>query len=772
MNNLPRYFLRRSGSWALAAGAVVILVLAPSVFVLTQAFWPRWMAIMALAWWLPGALLVAIWRLPDLDLPLAAVLAAGLGLCWMVLVMLLLFWLAGVLALAPFLAVFEAGALALLVALRWRRPVGLVPTPPGTWRWVAALLLLAALLRLPGLGYHEFHLDEVEVLNRAAWALQGVEGALGRHTKGPGEIAIAAVVYRALGTMNEAAGRMPLGLMSVASVLAITLLGRRLFSTTAGIWAGVLLALNGFALGLSRIVQYQAALLLLSTLAVLAAWEFAQGGRARWLALAAAFSLVGVVLHYEFVFLAPALLVLAWLGWRRAPGKQPVFWTALGAGLGGGIVVAASYVPIVLDPHFAGTQRQLGTRLGVLGAFNVPFLVEMGTFYNSTYFFAGLVLLVVAGLILGWRQARRRILLLTLWFAPLLVLHLFVMDLPGTHFYLFMPSWSLLAALPLAAVTESQALRPLVRRALLGLAAIWLVVSAGYLYLLFFRQSPAYLADYEQTRVPFYWAPYGEKVPLYPRFGFPIRQGWKALGALAAWGCLEGTYATNEGLRHVDTWYLTGMDRVRFEEAPAWIFVASQVQAPHPGFDESLLEGYQRLGEVRVGGEPRIDLWGREALPVPYVVYNLETFEDAFDRLAPALEPWPDPPVQVRGVPLGDAMTLASAGLAGQTYAPGDLLHLNLVWRPELALTADYKVFVHVAGADGRPEAQWDALPCFDMARTSQWAPGERISDQILLALPKELASGDYQVLVGLYDQATGERLGGTAVPVATITVR
>lgn len=765
MQHLPR----RSNAWVLAA--VAILVLAPLVCTLTQDFWLRSIAIMALAWWLPGALLVAHWRLPSLDLPLATVLAIGLGLCWMVLLVLSLLWLAGPLDLLPCLIVFDASGVILLATLFWRRPVALEPTSPSTWRWVVVLLLLAALLRLPGLGYHELNLDEVEVLRRAAFALKGTDEALGWHTKGPGEIAIAATVYRALGTIDEVQGRLPFSLMSVASILAIALLGRRLFSTTTGVWAGVLLALNGFALGLSRLVQYQAALLLLSTLSLLAAWEFAQVGRTRWLALSAVFSLVGLVLHYEFIFLAPVLLILAWLGWRRTPDKRQVVWTSLGAGLSGGALVAASYLPIVLNPRFAQTKKQLAWRLGRLGAFNLPFFVEMGTFYNSTYYFAGLLVLVLTGLVLGWRTARRRTLLLTLWFAPLLILHLFVMDLPGTHFYLFMPSWSLCAALPLAAVTESRALRPLIRSVLLGSIAVWLALSAGYLYLLFFRQSPAYLANYEQNRVALYWAPYGKQVPIQPRLGLPLRQGWKVLGTLAEWGYLEGTYATNEQLRHV-RWYLRGLYQVGLDETPEWIFMSSRVQSPLLGFDESILEGYQLVGEVRVDGEPSIALWGREPLPVAYVAYDLEIFEDVFDHLVPALEPWPDPPIQVRESHLGDTMTLESGGLAPGTYSPGDVMHLLLVWHPEQALTVDYKVFVHMADASGQPTAQCDALPRFNTSRTCQWTLGEPVSEHILLALPGDIVHGDYQVLVGMYDGTTGERLGGRAVQMATITVR
>ena len=40
------------------------------------------------------------------------------------------------------------------------------------------------------------------------------------------------------------------------------------------------------------------------------------GVRVRWIALAGVLSLFGLVLHYEFALVAPALLWLFWLGWH------------------------------------------------------------------------------------------------------------------------------------------------------------------------------------------------------------------------------------------------------------------------------------------------------------------------------------------------------------------------------------------------------------------------------------------------------------------------
>ncbi|OUC05069.1 hypothetical protein RY27_29505, partial [Litorilinea aerophila] len=468
---------------------LAVLAISPWTLATTQALWPRWLAMMALAWWLPGVLLVLLWRLPRTDLPTVTVLALALGLCWMVLLALLAHWFPGPIGLWPLVALYAFGALALLLALARRPLLSPVPLSLPVLVSLCGLVLVAATLRLPGLGYHEFHADEVVLLRQSRRAIEGDDAALAEHTKGPGEIAVALVVYRALGTADEATARLPFALASVASVLALALLGGRLFNPTVGWVAGLLLAVNGFALGLSRIAQYQAVILLLSALSMLAAWEFSRGRERRWLLLLSTLTAFGLIFHYEFGLLAPALACLVVLGWRRARRAERgcLVNAALWGGTAGGALVAAAYVPAIVNPYFATTQGYLANRLGEIGTFNLPFLVEMGTFYNSTYFFAGLVLLAGLGSWLGWRRARLPLVVLWLWWLPFFLLYIFVVRYPGTHFYLLMESWSLLAALPLAALaTDLQGMLTWRRVAAVAVAA-WLVVSVYYLYLVFFR---------------------------------------------------------------------------------------------------------------------------------------------------------------------------------------------------------------------------------------------------------------------------------------------
>lgn len=773
----------RSGWLASAAAAGIIAsVLLTLAFTQTPGpgvIWPRWLAMMTLAWWLPGALLVALWRLPDLDAPTAVLLSLGLGLCWMMLLTLGVHWLPGPIGVWTMALTFAGGGLLLAAGLLWRPPLPIRSVDRRTWGWLAALLILAAFLRLPGLAYHEFHYDEVLVLTRAKEAIRGEDDAFARHAKGPGELAIATVVYDALGMANEGTARLPFALASIGSVLALALLARDMFAMSTaersfgsvGFWAGALLAFNGFALGLSRIVQYQAAILLLMTLAVLAGWRFAQSGRACWLALSGLLSAFGLVFHYEFGLVAPALLWLAWLGWRRAPDRPAVIKTLLFTGIGGALLVGAAYLPILLNPYAATTQNYLNTRMGSLGrTFNGAFFVEMGTFYNSIYFFAGLMGLALMGLFIGWRWNRGATLALVLWFTPFLILYLFIVQFPGTHFYLLMPAWSILAALCLAWVT-SRARPSWLRYAGLGVIILWLAVSGYYLYLMFFRQNPEYLINYASQRIPVYWAPYGEQVPQKPRFGFPIREGWKTLGVLSEWKYLNGSYASNERSRHL-RWYLGDFDRVPFDGNPDFIFVARHLQEPDPAFSPERLAGYVQVGEVRVRGEPRIAIWSRKPLPTPYVVYDAENFTGVFDGVGPTFREWPDPAPSVIEAALDERITLAQGGFAPHQIRRGKTLHVYLVWRSEQPLDRDYKLFVHLADAEGRPVAQRDGLPGLDTARTSEWRVGETFDDHVLMTIPQDIAPGDYRVLVGLYDGESGQRIGDKAIDLGAVTVR
>jgi len=784
--------------------SAAVLLLVPLLFALlpTTTLWTRLIAICLLAWWLPGMLLVRHWRLVALDLPTAGIYALALGICWLISIVLLLYWIPGPIHLWQLIGTYALGLFLLILFLPPSTPSiakgertpdqkqivnnhSTFTTPPfKVWSWLGLLLILAALMRFPGLGYHELHVDEVYVLYRAQQAIAGGTEAepdpLAIHTKGPGEITMAIPIYRALGTANEVTGRFAYALASVGSVLALALLGWRIFSFPVGIWAGILLAVNGFALGLSRIVQYQGVILLLSVTTALAAWEFAQRGDRNRLALAAILSAFGIVMHYEFTLMAPLLLVLVWQGWRRnRETQQPSIWPAFFlSGIAGTILLAITYGPFFLNPHFEATQGYLGNRIGSSINFNLPFFVEMGTFYNSIYYFVGLFGLMLAGLFVGRFSAnnerkRNTRWLLLLWFLPYFILYIFIMIFPGTHFYQFMLSWSLLAALPIAYVTQNERIAVGVRAAIVALIIGWIALSANYLRLMFFQQQPEYVTNYQKIRNPIYWAPYGEQIPQKPRFGFPIARGWKALGTLASWGYLGDTYATNDRSGYLRRWYLTEIERVPLSQEPETVFITRPPQQADLAFDDDLMEGrYVRTGEVRINGKARIEIWSLNPLPVPYVTFDAEQFESVFEQQVTRLEDVQSDNVMRPVATFADWLTLEAQVLDESEIHAGEALYLHLNWRPEIQPTIDYKLFIHIADETGRPSAQWDGFPGMNLVRTTEWTAGETFADHVLVPIPAEMPAGAYQVLLGLYDPATGERVSGEAFKVGEVRVQ
>ncbi len=103
-------------------------------------------------------------------------------------------------------------------------------------------------------------------------------------------------------------------------------------------------------------------------------------------------------------------------------------------------------------------------------------------------------------------------------------------------------------------------------------------------------------------------------------------------------------------------------------------------------------------------------------------------------------------------------------------------LPIVLYWRSEVPLPVDYTTFVHIRNQDGETIAQRDQLPLNGAYPTSLWDSGEVIRDEVLIPLPDQISSGDYQIIVGMYDFQTGQRLSvpdnsANEVSLTTVTI-
>jgi hypothetical protein len=139
--------------------------------------------------------------------------------------------------------------------------------------------------------------------------------------------------------------------------------------------------------------------------------------------------------------------------------------------------------------------------------------------------------------------------------------------------------------------------------------------------------------------------------------------------------------------------------------------------------------------------------------PVSGVGADDGTVELALVRVLPARTVGMDA-VPVKLTKRVGAVELLGYGLEGEAV-PGGRLTLTLYWRRWSTTSADGHVFVHLAGAGGQPVAQADGPFAGGNYPPADWLPGEVVADRRELVVPSGLSSGEYELLVGVYDPGT-----------------
>ncbi|MCA9933321.1 MAG: DUF2723 domain-containing protein [Ardenticatenaceae bacterium] len=122
--------------------------------------------------------------------------------------------------------------------------------------------------------------------------------------------------------------------------------------------------------------------------------------------------------------------------------------------------------------------------------------------------------------------------------------------------------------------------------------------------------------------------------------------------------------------------------------------------------------------------------------------------------------------VEVSGVPLpegatnfDDKIALLDIAIPDTRLQAGGQLPLTLTWQGLAPLAEDYTVFVQVLDANDRIVGQIDAWPVQGTRPTSQWPPGETITDPYTVQLAPDLPPGEYRLIVGWYLLADLRRL-------------
>ncbi|HET6195449.1 MAG TPA: glycosyltransferase family 39 protein, partial [Acetobacteraceae bacterium] len=600
---------------------------------------PLWAVVAALIHTaiVPGMLL-AIIVLPHEEVDLAEwlVLTAGLALLVLILGGLVLALQGarispGAVALQTSTLTLVLGAVAFKRSQDWR-----IPTrgDGSALRDIGLLAIVAAVLRLPNLGYSEFQGDETEVMLRAAGAVQAIRDSLFYHGKGPGEIVVVSTLYGLVGAINEAAARLPFALAGVLGVLAFYLLARRLIGRPGALVAGLLVACNGFLLAFSRITQYQSVVLLLGTLAIWCAVRWSAGGSGVWPTLAGAFAATAALAHYDATFVAPPIVVaLLWrTGWRGLFNWRTLWPWLRGAALGL-IILAAFFVPYLMSQLFGLATGRFADRVGAgLPYNNLGAIVAAGALYLGPVVPLLVAALIVAGaaaaLLHRAHEPPARVWLFGIvWAIVPFLFYAFVARKPGTHIHTATPGLMLLAGVGFQAIWLLLGRIP--RIGLAALTTAGLGVVGAYLVPIYLLHMPEIVHADRLPMMPLFWSPPGG-APKKERFGFPYEVGWKAIGALYANGTLSGSYESNEQPQ-VTYWYTRGVWRCSAD--PRYYLIADNVGDEIETPRRNIAAQYHPIGAVTVEGQPKLHVFERgPATAAPQTTWPIETLAPQFDR--------------------------------------------------------------------------------------------------------------------------------------------
>ena len=124
-----------------------------------------------------------------------------------------------------------------------------------------------------------------------------------------------------------------------------------------------------------------------------------------------------------------------------------------------------------------------------------------------------------------------------------------------------------------------------------------------------------------------------------------------------------------------------------------------------------------------------------------------------FDTSRLPVEPLPEP------FQVGEAARLLAVRHGDLVARRGSNFSLALYWQALTPGGISYTVFVQAVDEAGRKAGQIDRLPCAGGCPTSGWRSGDIVGERYDLPITADAPAGRYQLIVGMYDLASGQTL-------------
>ncbi|MAE76098.1 MAG: hypothetical protein CMJ85_04410 [Planctomycetes bacterium] len=323
--------------------------------------------------------------------------------------------------------------------------------PPWSWHHIvllAAITLLAGMLRLYKLDQWSFWIDEVHTLRDAV--LKSPDQFWGSPTsRYPVGYLLLRWIQPLLPGSAEGSYRLLFAFFGIASVPLLAVFVRRLLGTGPGLVAGLFLALSPWHLYWSQNCRVYTVLLFLALAGFMAFWIGTEKGSGLWFVIADLMLVLAAASHPCAVLILPAFFVyLALLRtriveWPSRLGKRALMWFLIPIALASGLAITTV------------TKAWLSYE-GAKSGWSLPHLM------NTTVYFVRLPILGASliGVILLWQRSRRTCLFLAgMLVLPTIGVGIASLWVRATAQYLFftLPIWCALAGFGMWALAERAA---------------------------------------------------------------------------------------------------------------------------------------------------------------------------------------------------------------------------------------------------------------------------------------------------------------------------
>lgn len=425
------------------------------------------------------------------------------------------------------------------------------------------IVILAAVLRLQNLGYSDYQGDETKAFFLPDQG-QSATDFLFDQRKGPMQFGITLLMKLITPDYsNEFLVRLPFALAGTLAVLVFYKLVRLYFNRQIAVFSTFFMATNGFLIGLSRIAQYQAYVILFMLLAL---YFFTKAVKdERWavkgLYLGFISWALSILSHYDGVFIGFLVLYLAFT-WGKRYFKTPKFKHAVISGVLFVVLLSAFYLPYLL--HFdASTWSYWEGRISGSVSGKVSSSMYLFKVYQPIYVLQ--IYIILAGLcgagLLSWLLAKKykKFSYLTvdgftlpayfpifLWLLPPLIF-MESISVPGTHIYSYLLPLSIFVGSGISYVYQLIdklfSFRILYAAFYTSVAVVFAFIYAQS-YAIFVNNYYEYPWENEQFLV---WTlPKPSPIFHLSIFGFPYNRGWEQIREILhsdpeikAWSCNE-----------------------------------------------------------------------------------------------------------------------------------------------------------------------------------------------------------------------------------------